>query len=637
MAYRPDIDGLRALAVLGVVFYHAYPTLVPGGFSGVDIFFVISGYLISGVILKDLQAGTFSVANFYAHRVRRIFPGLVLVLVVSWALAWLYLIPKDFTQFAKSMLGGVGFYANFTHAGSDYFQAPEEARPLLHLWSLGVEEQFYLLWPLILWITWRRQRHSLARVIGIVLFASFFDCVISTPISPKRAFYFPDTRLWELALGGGLAYLVLLGRLPRLKLGWLLQIMTAAALAGSMIFLNADQLWPGWRALLPACGTALALAIGPGSWLNRAILSSQPALAIGKISYPLYLWHWPLLVFGRAASWSVAQVWIDGAALLLSLGLAALTYRIVERPVRFGPARTIFLRTFGPLAAMAVPALLAATVLASKGLPARFPKDMQTVLAASQWKAEGMGCFDAVQAFRPLQIAGCVDPKSPPDDNRPLVLLWGDSHAFALYAGLKDHQRRSGTFRLATFSKGSCPFFAEPELAGLSKGCLEFNSAVREQIRSLKPDILVLDSFWASAKYFRGGLPDERAIHAALLALDAEGIPRIVIVGTVPVWKVPQPQIIVREWLRNAGKIPERSTLALSKSLSAVDAAVLRAAKGTRAKFVPLLEKLCNGGGCLLMSSERVQPMQLDGWHLTEAGSRFVIGYVAADILGAAQ
>lgn len=203
--YRPDIDGLRAVAVLAVIAFHAYPGLLPGGFIGVDVFFVISGFLITGVILGDLERGTFTFADFYARRIRRIFPALLVVLVAAWIAGWFLLLADEYKSLGRNIAAGALFLSNvslWTEAG--YFDAAAELKPLLHLWSLGIEEQFYIAWPLVMVIAWRL-RGSLVTVAGVIGLVSFVLCVLSADGDPTTAFYLPHTRVWELLVGATLA------------------------------------------------------------------------------------------------------------------------------------------------------------------------------------------------------------------------------------------------------------------------------------------------------------------------------------------------------------------------------------------------------------------------------------------------
>ncbi|WP_445577643.1 Acyltransferase [Pseudomonas sp. E141] len=209
LKYRPDIDGLRAVAVLAVVLYHAFPRDFPGGFIGVDVFFVISGYLITGILIKSLSRDSFSILDFYARRIRRIFPALLLVLFSCLLFGWFFLIDSEFQQLGKHAASGAGFVANLVlWSESGYFDSAAEMKPLLHLWSLGIEEQFYLVWPFVLWLAWQFRRASLALVPVLLFIISFYFSVTMVHVDPVGAFYSPLTRFWELAVGGGWLILV---------------------------------------------------------------------------------------------------------------------------------------------------------------------------------------------------------------------------------------------------------------------------------------------------------------------------------------------------------------------------------------------------------------------------------------------
>ena len=361
--YRPDIDGLRAIAVLAVVLFHAFPARVRGGFIGVDVFFVISGYLISTIILQDLGRDQFSFAHFYARRIRRIFPALILVLAFCYGLGWFALLADEYRQLGMHIAAGAGFVSNLVLWGeSGYFDNAADTKPLLHLWSLGVEEQFYLVWPILLWATWKRRLNVLSMTLLIVA-ASFFLNLREASTNPVAAFFSPATRFWELLAGASLAWLHV--RAPslaaRLNAGadrvlkriifadppvngkpvapHLQSAIGIALILTGVIFISKERSFPGWWALVPVAGTLLVIAAGPGAWPGRMLLANRVMVGIGLISYPLYLWHWPLLSFVRI---------IDGRALaparalaivLVSIVLAWLTYRLIERPVRFGSRR----------------------------------------------------------------------------------------------------------------------------------------------------------------------------------------------------------------------------------------------------------------------------------------------------------
>ena len=335
-SYRPDIDGLRAIAVLSVVGFHAFG--IQAGFIGVDIFFVISGYLISFIVLSDLQKNQLSVLDFYRRRIRRIFPALLTVLLFCFVLAWFTLLADEFTALNKHIAAGLAFISNLVLLGeSGYFDSASHNKILLHLWSLGIEEQFYIFWPLLLLIFWRL-RLKLGMLLWTLLLCSFLLNVALIYSYPSATFYLPFTRFWELLIGAALAYRITIQNKPVLLWGssnlnsWL----GLALLIIANIFINDRSAFPGWWALLPTLGAALFISAGSSAWFNQYVLSNRVLVWFGLMSYPLYLWHWPLLTFarildgGRQPS-SLVRI----CMVLLAILLAWSTYRLIERPIRF--------------------------------------------------------------------------------------------------------------------------------------------------------------------------------------------------------------------------------------------------------------------------------------------------------------
>jgi peptidoglycan/LPS O-acetylase OafA/YrhL len=337
-AYRADIDGLRAIAVLAVVGFHAFPDRVRGGFIGVDIFFVISGYLISTIIMSGLARDNFSFAQFYARRIRRIFPALMTVLTVCLCAGWFVLFADEYMQLGKHVLGGAGFISNFIlWRESNYFDNTAYTKPLLHLWSLGVEEQFYLVWPLLLWLAWNR-RVNLAIITAAIIAVSFALNIYETQVNRVEAFYFPQTRFWELMVGALLAYLTLQKEFGPDGAAWrpIASWTGAALILIGLAAITRDGAFPGWWALLPTLGAALLISAGPRPWLNRVVLSSRIPVWIGLISFPLYLWHWPLLSFARIVEGQMPQAGIRTAAVMAAVFLAWCTHWLIEKPLRLG-------------------------------------------------------------------------------------------------------------------------------------------------------------------------------------------------------------------------------------------------------------------------------------------------------------
>ena len=352
LRYRLDIDGLRAVAVLGVVIYHAFPWMIPGGFIGVDIFFVISGYLISGILYKGLKAtggdgnfSPFSFREFYARRIRRLFPALITMLMITMAYGWLILLPDEFEQLGKHVAAGTLFIQNIVFwQESGYFDTAASLKPLLHLWSLAVEEQFYIFFPPILLLIWKR-KWPLAAIMGVLLVISMVCNLWMSVHAGTADFFLTPYRAWEF-LGGSLlawwhydkgheeevpAY--------REVLSW----VGLTLLVLGMAFIHTGDPYPGWRALLPVTGTLLLMEGGAGglkgAWVNRKILSNPAVVWIGLISYPLYLFHWPALSFVHIVKGDSPKPVYLLDALIIALVLTVLTYYFIERQLRHNKSK----------------------------------------------------------------------------------------------------------------------------------------------------------------------------------------------------------------------------------------------------------------------------------------------------------
>lgn len=435
LIYRSDIDGLRALAILPVILFHAFPQWLPGGFVGVDIFFVISGYLITSILLKDIQAGTYSIKAFYVRRVRRIFPALGLVLLCSLAFGWLMLTPEEYERLGKHTAGGVGFIANFMLLKEvGYFDPAADTKPLLHLWSLGIEEQFYIIWPVLLGLMMKRLRTLWPIILGIGV-ASFCLNIARVEVAPSYAFYSPLARSWELAIGALVAYqlfkpvesiatLFIRHKQALSGLGLLL-------LLASFVFINESVAFPGWWALLPTVGAALLILVGSHAWVNQ-MLSARSLVWIGLISFPLYLWHWPLLSFARIIYSQTPPVDVRLMLLMVSIVLSWLTYQLVERPIRQHPLnRQVFLGLFIAVLCVGISGHL---INKSKGIPSR-----QFGLLNADPASLAMGA-DRSRLIRECGISEenkkvfqtCwTDPKG-----RARLAVIGDSKAEAIFYGL---------------------------------------------------------------------------------------------------------------------------------------------------------------------------------------------------------
>lgn len=331
--YRPDLDGLRAVAVLSVVIFHAFPSVLPSGFIGVDIFFVISGFLISTILYDDIKSNRFSIAKFYERRINRIFPALAIVTVSCIAFGWFTMFADELKQLGKHAAGGAAFISNILlWDESGYFDTTSDIKPLLHYWSLGIEEQFYIFWPIILWLSWKARISVLLSAI-VLCAASFTLNMINIAPDQAGTFYLPQTRAWELLIGTILSFVARSAHtVPRL-------VRSASSVAGVMLLVTGFVIikdgsqFPGWQALLPTLATALII-FGGVSVLPNKILALKPFVWIGLISYPLYLWHWPLLSFPRIILGETPPEYIRGISVVAAVILATMTYLLIETPLK---------------------------------------------------------------------------------------------------------------------------------------------------------------------------------------------------------------------------------------------------------------------------------------------------------------
>jgi peptidoglycan/LPS O-acetylase OafA/YrhL len=334
--YYPIIDGLRALAVMLVIYFHAFPEKLSGGFIGVDIFFVISGFLITKNIHTDLKNNNFNFINFYSRRIKRILPSLLLVLFSSFIFGWYFLTFDEFKQLGKHIAGATTFISNITlWYESGYFDNSGETKPLLHLWSLAVEEQFYIFWPIMLWLAWKKNL-NLIFVTLTALIASFTLNIFAIGVDQAGTFYLPITRGWELLAGAVLAMLI---DSTQIKSGAVANSIATAGFAMIVmgaILLNKSTSFPGWWALLPVSGCIFIIVSGNKSVVNKILLSNKLMVWLGIISYPLYLWHWTLLSFARIAEARTLDAHIKYKAILLAILLAWISYKFFEKPIRVG-------------------------------------------------------------------------------------------------------------------------------------------------------------------------------------------------------------------------------------------------------------------------------------------------------------
>jgi len=654
LEYRSNIDGLRAIAVLFVIAYHAFPQQVTGGFIGVDIFFVISGFLISGLIQKGLRDGSFSFLDFYARRIKRIFPALIVVLASCLVAGWILLLPDEYVSLGKHVAAGAGFISNFLLMNeSGYFDTVAELKPLLHLWSLGVEEQFYIVWPALLLLSWRWKMSPLV-ISGIILVVSFAWNIALTKTNQTAAFYLPMTRFWELMLGCILAFASAGGINIRTRwdFGWLARayannrktITEAAAWCGialivvAVFVIDQQRPFPGFWALLPTAGTGLLIWTGAGASLNRRLLSHRFIVYVGLISYPLYLWHWPILAFLRIVRVEEPTNLMRAAAIAAAFFLAYCTYQYVEKPIRFGAALPL-----KPIVASVALALAGASglwIYGQHGFPDRFARETAVVsdglhATVGGLKSQSIAAYRNGTCFLDGEdrsaYQGFCDGSDPTNARR--IVLWGDSNAAHLFPGI-DALRLGGKFDLAQFTAAGCPPVFEFANSH-STYCQENNKLVERKIRALKPQSVILAANWRlyDGSYPGWGKLDQQEVRATIARLKAMGVESIVVVGQFPEFKGAMRHIraaIYRtfRWPFFIGQ-PADPPIDISRdppgpTILKADAKIRLISAETNVVFISPLATFCNERGCLLtLPDSEHHIVAWDGLHLTKAGSIF--------------
>ncbi len=454
-SYRPDIDGLRAIAVCAVVAFHAFPRWLQGGFIGVDIFFVISGYLISGHIFSALRGSNFTLREFYAKRIRRIFPALITVLLVSFLFGWVALLSDEFKQLGKHIAAGAGFVSNLAlwfEAG--YFDITAITKPLLHLWSLGIEEQFYIVWPLAA-IALYKLRSTLPTIIVFLAGISFALNTYFIQSDTVLTFFSPFTRFWELLAGAALAQRETEGQTGPRLLRDIQSIIGIFLIGAGLVVIRDSNQFPGWWATLPVVGTVLSIGAGGTAIVNRTLLNNRILVAVGLISYPLYLWHWPLLSFAQIIEGDFPSRLDRIELVTLAFILATLTYFLIEKPLRFGGHKQLKIAAlvFG----MTGVGAMGYWSFINDGLPSRpMIRSMAAVNAEFEGPLWPFAKNEICQRRYPFPEAHdygwwfCSASKDAP----PTVLLLGNSFANHLYPGIVQAMPDE-----SVLSIGACPPF----------------------------------------------------------------------------------------------------------------------------------------------------------------------------------
>jgi peptidoglycan/LPS O-acetylase OafA/YrhL len=630
-----------------VIGYHALPAYFPGGFIGVDIFFVISGFLITGIIAHHLAGGDFSVAAFYSRRIRRIFPALLLAVTATIAIGWYMLPVKEFKALGLSVIGSTAFVQNLVLLHEvGYFDVLAIRKPLVHIWSLGIEEQYYIVWPLILILATRFRANVMTLVTGLAILSFWFG-LVTLQKDAAGAFYLPHVRAWELLVGSCVALAQTIHRrTPQAErvtaaienvlhqvvfapdrprrialLPHLGGLLGAGLVVYGALRFNAQLPYPGVRALVPVLGAALLIQSGQSA-INRSILGSRLFVFIGLISYPLYLWHFPAIVYLRLLFPDGVHWYLMGGTILGTVALSWLTYRFVERPIRSGRLARHMVASLVVL--MTGLCGLGVTMYATDGLPQRMPSELLPFVltgeeTAAHWRRN--------ECLLLLQGPTAFAPECAGHGGRPLILYWGDSYAAAEYAGA-EALRAEGGYDVAEYTSSACPpliGFVLPE----RPFCKENNDFVMQQIAELRPDVVVLHGTWLNAQAVI-----ENGVTETVRQLKALHIRKIVFLGPPPRWNgIGLSANVVDYYYEHGLKIiPSRTKYRLVQE--DVDEQMRQIAIKNDIPYISIQKILCNADGCLVRIGPNGQYLTaFDPGHVTLPGAIYVTRQILPELL----
>lgn len=633
--YRPDIDGLRGISILLVLIFHYFPQWVPGGFVGVDVFFVISGFLITSIILKELEAGTFSIKKFYYRRIRRILPGVIVTGAFILLYGYWVLFPHEFASAGGGVSSGALSFANlFLHKQVNYFDPAGELKPFLHFWSLSVEEQFYFIFPAIMCVAFKYKlnRSWMLRMLLGVAMLSFVYAILLTIRNPTKAFYFPTARAWELLIGSLLAFVPLkaMGR-SNIKGEFISLCGLILILIAAFAFTEKDP-YPGWRALFPTVGSAMIIHMGQKSWLNSKIISFKVLVFVGLISYPLYLFHWPLISMVRIVSPELGgHLWFKFGLIIVSFVISFLFFYCVEKRVR-------------PLGDRAAQTLLAMTLVIGGGgfaiykekISPRIVSIVPEVVRIEEAYNDYVRPYDFFEHMKEEVMA------FRSREGEDTVLFLGDSNMeqyCSRIAKLVEDNEESALPVIFSYYGGQVPIpGAEYYDDYVNEVHKKFMASSLRIAHNKKVDTVVIAAQWVgylggSSKgylfYEEGGKKYDIATKLGLEKI-LESLrdmirgfvqkgKKVYLVLTIPTGVELGPQHFVKRSLWGGGRleIPKLSADQWREKSMKVHRALRQVAHDTGAIIIDPAETLCQGGLCLNIFEQG--PVYKDGCHLRQS------------------
>lgn len=619
--FRLDLNGLRAVAVAAVLLFHFNILPFTGGFVGVDVFFVLSGFLMTHIIGSGLDKCGFGFFSFYLNRLARIFPALLIVVLSSLALGYFLLLPAQYSQLAIETVEALTFTVNFHYATNTGYFAPNAAQSwLLHCWSLAVEFQFYILFPVYLWIARRMApKNGILTALGIAIIGSMICSVIQSEMNQMSAFYLLPSRAWEFAIGG----LVLFLPAPSERYRNPIATTGLVAIVAAALLFDGHLKYPSLWSVVPVLGAGAVV------WAGSTLYALRNPLAqfAGKISYSLYLWHWPILTVARYLGYGSTPLEVL-ILIILTIAISWASFVFIETPFR-SVFRKPSVHSISPLAIAASLAVAGCAVtIATDGWPSRISDRMigiqQQVTQGQEYRG-GICFLGAEQKFSDFDRK-CLDPE--PHSPKPTLVIWGDSYAAHLYSGIAK-QSWAAKFKIVQVTASAC--LPLPMTVSVDRpNCQSIQKSVRELLGKSKPQILVLAASW------RGTGAD--SAQKLVRSLIQDGVGRVLVVGPIPYWPLPLPQTFFRDSLLKEDRWSERSSIpdAYVSALTDTDQQYSAAISTTGASYVSLYDALCKGDNCLaLIPGWQAESLfQFDGEHLTADGSEWVAEHVIGPALG---
>ena len=635
MKYRADIQGLRGFAVLAVLADHFAPVIrqTSGGFVGVDIFFVISGFLITSLIQRELKDHEFSLSKFWVRRIKRIFPSLLIMLTVSTILLWGISTEYGKGELLKNVIKATTFSSNIGYtATQDYFFGQSQ-NPLLHLWSLAIEEQFYLIWPLICMLLFKLKRGVTLYVSYLIVFLSFTANLMTVYFFENKsfAFYNTFTRIWELMLGAILAQHFMKNSqeliTKKVKLNQVLAFGGTLLVATSLCIITQDSAFPGYLALMPTVGTVAIIAAGPNNLVNRYFFGNPLLIWFGGISYALYLWHFPMLFLMRLLQPENTNFQLLVLIFVLSVLLAFMSTNFIETPFRQAVHRRFAVRSL--LLSMLV-LLVFASVTRTIAINKADPDYILDKYSAQGWGNQSdLDCVRLRREItvRTLRRQGCFDSGV---DSSETVFLVGDSHSGSLRSGLKPYFKSKGII-LRGVSTGWCGWYEFDPLDD-DRICASITQEFLSAISISKPKLLIIDGYWAK-------MAREEDIESTLIKyvqlVQSLGVKKVIIVGQIPTYELGLPKTLQLEYLDKSLKFPDLIPRdQVDNDPEGIEELMKSIALPPNVYFRSIDEILCKNNTCLTTVGPNLATDLIvwDYGHVTESGASYLSKILFKDI-----